>query len=370
MKKFLLIASAFVLANTGMVKAQNAQHLALYEEFTGENCPPCASSNPGLWTLAEANTSKMLLLKYQTDIPSATNPNGIYNKTNAQTNFVPTRISYYSTPFAPYGRLDGIILQGTSNPGHVAWLTQARIDSVYNLSAGLAIQVVSFKFSKNNDSIYATVKITAPAAFAPSGANLKLRAGFIQTLNYSAAADAGSTHLCGTNGETVFENVIRQMLPDAGGTAIPSSWTANQSQTVTLAAKLMSHITLKAHDETPFFAVWVQNETDKRVVNAARSLGNDFPTNVPTAENGINSVSIYPNPATSYATIKVDLAKSTPMQLTVRDAIGRLVYTQSEVNMTAGSHEITISTQGYAAGIYKVTINSNIGSTTQGLSIQ
>src|SRR3954468_20170729 len=45
--------------------------MSLYEEFTGENCPPCAATNPGLNTLLAANATKVIPIKWQVPIPSA-----------------------------------------------------------------------------------------------------------------------------------------------------------------------------------------------------------------------------------------------------------------------------------------------------------
>src|ERR1700745_573259 len=106
MKKLVLSLAAFaVFTENGQ------QRLALYEEFSGENCGPCAQANPGLWTLISGNPTKALLIKYQSPIPSA---GPIYNLYKTVTN---ARMSYYSVPFAPYGRLDGTGLgTGTAAP--------------------------------------------------------------------------------------------------------------------------------------------------------------------------------------------------------------------------------------------------------------
>lgn len=58
----LLAASFFASGQTRM---------SLYEEFTGENCGPCAATNPGLNTLLNANASQVIAIKWQVPIPSA-----------------------------------------------------------------------------------------------------------------------------------------------------------------------------------------------------------------------------------------------------------------------------------------------------------
>src|SRR5690606_4276773 len=88
MKKLLLAFSAATLT----AAAVNAQsRMALYEEFTGENCGPCATYNPNFEALllSSGNAGKIILIKYQSPIPSA---GPIYNQYKTVTN---NRISYY-----------------------------------------------------------------------------------------------------------------------------------------------------------------------------------------------------------------------------------------------------------------------------------
>ena len=204
------------------------QHLALYEEFSGENCGPCAASNPALNTLLAANLSKVLLIKYQSPIPSA---GPIYNAYTTVTN---ARLSYYSVPFAPYGRLDGTVQGlGQTSPGHIGYLTQSIIDAAAATPAPFTI-TVSHQWTTNGDSVRATVNLTTPGAYAPSGANLKLRIALIEHLQYPTAP--------GTNGETEFHNVVREMYPTAGGTQLANAWTAGQSQTITIKGRVPAYV--------------------------------------------------------------------------------------------------------------------------------
>lgn len=243
----LVLATALVALGTTALHAQN--RLALYEEFSGENCAPCAASNPALNVLLGNNTSKVLLIKYQSPIPSA---GPIYNAYTTVTN---ARLSYYSVPFAPYGRLDGTI-QGTgSSAGHVNYLTQADINNASSLTAPFSA-TVSHQWIANGDSVRATINLSALAAYAPAGANLKLRVALIEHLRYATAP--------GTNGETEFHNVVREMYPNAAGTQLPNSWTAGQTQTITLKGRVPSYVDKAAANESRL-VVWVQNDTDKSV---------------------------------------------------------------------------------------------------------
>jgi hypothetical protein len=255
MKKLLLMLSAAVVTSV----AANAQsRLCLYEEFSGENCGPCAAANPGLWTLLSGNTSKAILIKYQSPIPSA---GPIYNQYKTVTD---ARLLYYSVPFAPYGRLNGTKLgSGTaapSSPGHVANLTQTDIDNDYNAGSPFSMSI-THTWNATGDSVTANVSITANSAFAPSGANLKLRIAIIEHLVYASAP--------GTNGEKDFHNVVREMVPNATGTQLPNSWTASQTQTYTIKGRVPAFVD-KSNNEVRLVA-WIQNDADKSIPQAAQS---------------------------------------------------------------------------------------------------
>src|SRR4051812_5283975 len=68
MKKSLLI---LLLAVTAAFRAQTPR-MSLFEEFTGETCPPCAATNPGLnaLLLSPVNEKKIIAIKWQVPIPS------------------------------------------------------------------------------------------------------------------------------------------------------------------------------------------------------------------------------------------------------------------------------------------------------------
>ena len=66
MKNVLLFSLTFFIS-TGLFA--QTQRVVLYEEFSGENCGPCAAVNPGLNDFVEQYGSDVILLKYQTNIP-------------------------------------------------------------------------------------------------------------------------------------------------------------------------------------------------------------------------------------------------------------------------------------------------------------
>jgi hypothetical protein len=82
----------------------------LYEEFSGENCAPCAAINPDVNDFMETHDGEVILLKYQTNIPSA---GPLYNQNKLEVN---SRKSYYAVNSAPQGRQDGVTVGGDPHP--------------------------------------------------------------------------------------------------------------------------------------------------------------------------------------------------------------------------------------------------------------
>lgn len=259
MKKGLLLLGSFIT----LAGVANAQKLALYEEFSGENCAPCAALNPDLMTLLNANPTKVLLVKYQSPIPSA---GPIYQQNTVD---VQNRMQYYNVPFAPYGRLNGVVVGTGANAGNIALTTQAMIDAA-------AAETTPFSLAIGTPVVTGTtftVPVTITANAAANYSNLKLRAALLEDLEFATPP--------GTNGETEFHHVMRKMYPNANGTQVQSSFTANQTQVINVTGTIPSYISGESAER--LFAVWLQNDDNKVVLQSAKS------SSLPGAINAIAS---------------------------------------------------------------------------------
>jgi len=250
MKKIYTLL-AFALT-TSAIFAQS-QRMQLFEEFTGENCGPCAQTNPALNALLhdEANETKIVAIKYQSPIPSA---GPIYNSYKVPTD---SRIAYYGVNSAPNGRHNGQLFATSTNaPGHPGYFSQEDIDGQNGATSPFDL-TVTHQISPNYDSIYVTVH--AKATGAVSG-DLKLRVAVIENL-------ITFTTPPGSNGEKVFEDVCRKMLPDPNGSAMPAAMAVNDEFDVTFAWKLD-----KIYDLTEVAVVaFIQDDNTQDVHQAAKS---------------------------------------------------------------------------------------------------
>lgn len=246
MKKLLLLGG-FTFMTLGL-SAQ--QRLSLYEEFTGENCPPCANLNPGLMATVN-NHDEVLIIKYQVPIPTG-GPIYAQNTADAQ-----ARMSYYSVNFAPYGRLDGkIVGEGFSSAGNVAYTSHEMLEAAYNQPTTIDVSIVGYDRTLGSNTVTFDVEVTSTVA--QDFTNAVLHVALIENLIYNTSP--------GTNGETEFYNVVRKMYPNAQGQAIQGSFTANQTQSFTITAELPSYVDPNNPDLR--FVAFVQDNTNKKVLNA------------------------------------------------------------------------------------------------------
>ena len=90
------------------------------EEFTQASCPPCAVTNPGFNALLDANSDKIVSIKYQTSWPGF-DPMNLHNPTQVQ-----TRVTYYNVTGVPNAEEDGNAFND-----HPGVFEQSDIDSRY-----------------------------------------------------------------------------------------------------------------------------------------------------------------------------------------------------------------------------------------------
>ena len=253
MKKTLL--TLFAAALTGVAFAQ-APRMQLYEVFSGENCPPCASANPTTKALLDANTANIIGLKYQVPIPSA---GPIHNQNTVDPN---ARRSYYGITSAPNARHDGT----TIGNGHSLNLTQALITARQSVTSPFTVQL-EHAINATWDSI--SINMTITAAQAVTSGTWFARIALVEKhMSYPTPP--------GTNGETDFYDVTRRMYPNATGTALPSTWTNGQVQVVTINAPLPTFIRDAAEIRVIAF---VQNDITKEIAQAARTNPQPVPLN-------------------------------------------------------------------------------------------
>lgn len=81
---------------------------------------------------------------------------------------------------------------------------------------------------------------------------------------------------------------------------------------------------------------------------------------IQTVNNGLNSIQVYPNPASDYATIDIAVAQEGNAVIRVYDLSGKLVFTENLGRVSEGQYTYRLNCQNFRHGMY--LINMNIGS--------
>jgi hypothetical protein len=268
MKKKLLTLSASLIA--ALVLAQTPR-LSLYEEFTGETCPPCAATNPGLNAILSSpnNTPNIVAIKWQVPIPSApSNTWSLYQTNKVEINW---RYSTYGYGInsAPSGRIDGqsqTVFGAISD--HPAYMSDGIIATAQSYTSAFSL-TMDRAWDATCSSVNLTVNITASANFTATGA-LVFRTVMIERLIQFSVQP-------GTNGEKIFEDVAIKSFPSIqNGVAMASTWITGQSQTFTLNCPIPSYTRKK---EEIAFVGFIQDDGNRQVAQAVladrQALPND-----------------------------------------------------------------------------------------------
>lgn len=266
-----LMALGFSIASFGQ-----ATRLVLAEEFTQASCGPCASQNPAFNALLDANPTKIIDIKYQTSWPGF-DPMNLQNPNEVQ-----TRVNYYGVTGVPNAFIDGggIANDCGAYPNAPACLSQSEIDAAYNTSSPIAVTVTH---TMSADLTSATVDVTVTnvgsSTFTSNG-NMYLRLVLVEEEIIFPTPP-------GSNGEADFYGVMRKMVPNATGTALPSSMTAGQQWSNQFTVPMPSYI--YNYGQIAFVA-FVQSDGNKMVHNAAHSAALPVPSGFADAATGNASV--------------------------------------------------------------------------------
>ena len=253
----------------GLNLVAQTPRMSLYEEFTGETCPPCASANPPLNLLlaSPTNTPKIVAIKWQVPIPSApSNTWSLYQTNKVEIDWRWKSVAnggYGYIPAinsAPSGKIDGEAptVFGAAS-AHPANLNNNVISTAQSFTSAFSISV-SRAWDASCSSINLTVSIAATANFTAVGA-LKFRTVMVENIIDFPTAP-------GSNGEKHFEDVAIKSFPTLqSGISMASNWIVNQTQTFTLNCPIPSYARKK---EEIAFVGFIQDDGNQRVAQAVR----------------------------------------------------------------------------------------------------
>ena len=285
MKKFyiaLLLLTSIVLLRTDVTNA--GDRMMLIEAFTSSTCPPCATNNPVLEAfLSSSDPERISSISYHMSWPSPGNdPMYLYNTIENT-----ARRNYYGVNSIPQARFDGIITIGSG-------YSQAIFQSHYNARKDILSPVtIILSDSTYGDSVLVRALVYCETLI--SNPSVKVHLAVIEKhIHYSTPP--------GTNGETDFYNVMRNMLPTANGTTVTlypgmtkvieerywmdPLWQANQIEVVAFVQASDKEILNTAKKTLNFTLL---SNPAYQVVNQGQSGSRDYQIIIPHVASGYNS---------------------------------------------------------------------------------
>ncbi|MBC7865797.1 MAG: T9SS type A sorting domain-containing protein [Bacteroidia bacterium] len=291
----------------------------LMEVFTSATCGPCVAGNLNMENNVIPNISNYTVIKYQQNFPGAGDP---YQTTEATNR----RSTYYSISSIPRMEIDG---QWDGN------------------AAGLSVPIYNSYAAEPAFVEIAITNATYNGTIVQVDATIKPLINFNGT-NYSyhvVVIEKSTTGNVATNGETIFHNVMMDMIPTETGTAagaLTALNTINVSKSADMAGTFVEDITdLKA-------VVFLQSNSDKKILQSEWMDISQF-IGISENKNGESALfKLFPNPAQDF--VQLVFSNDANKNIEITNVMGQVITNKNTADKT-----VTLSTSDLSAGIYFVT---------------
>jgi hypothetical protein len=307
--------------------------MSLVEHFTNSTLESCELSDAALDGIVQDFGLNMIDIQYHTSTPAG---DPFYDENPK----IPTaRLFYYGISAAPYTLIDG----GTKAEHRFdeskafdknAAIIQSLEDCIFDIRTESDISE-----SILNVNVYVTAQIELPLQ------EYSIRIAVIERV---------VDDVVGANGDTLFRNVVKAMLPGAAGTTVRRSWSPLNSFNVE-GQWGIQHVS----DESQLRIVaFIQNETTKEVYQAKLdTIGTSLGTGNPELpEHGAMAFVVYPNPASAMANVAFNDEMNRDVTIQLFNNMGKLVYS---VIVPAGTHLTEIPLEKYPGGLYLLRFLNN-----------
>jgi thiol-disulfide isomerase/thioredoxin len=314
----------------------------LVEQFTQASCPPCALYNPAFDLLLEENhaSGKVNALKYHTVWPGY-DPMYLQNPDE-----IDDRTAYYQILGVPSATVDGGFNFGVF-PGSIIDINQNYLDSLYAQPSIFKLDVTAISTNETDINVQVSVK-----SFATIAANTFTLRGALheKKVDFMGIPPGG-------NGETVFTDVVRKMLPDANGTLLPAMQ-EGQTLSYNFTIPFQDYYDVSQLNVTAF----VQDDEDQKVYQSE-----SIQLSVKTENAAImNRISLAPNPANEYLLVEIPNVENGTFTASLTDALGKkvgnsIVFTKNMQNialthLSNGVYFLNIYDKNVFLGMKKVVV--------------
>jgi hypothetical protein len=303
--------------------------MILIEHFTHALDTISTDADHVLNTFVQQNESGILDLQYHT----SGSPEDPFNMDNP--GVTATRQFYYSLSAVPYAIINGgsQIHQWIDYEINTLNENQIVIESLYDSDFNIEV-----KSMIQNNTLYTETVISAINDVPLT--ELSVRLAVIEPL---------VIYNGGENGDTVFRNVVKTMLPGAAGNTLYRTWNRNESLTLSEAWPIQNVYSIESLRVVAF----IQNETTKEIDQAAMDTRGIISSNNDPSGNINGPVTIYPNPANRHAFISFGKETLEDISLQIFDTFGKLLQT---VDVPRGTLKQELLIETIPSGIYLIKL--------------
>lgn len=213
-KKILALFSCLLFVN--ILNAQ--QNKILYEMFSEPSCKFCPRANHLIDSLTKENPDKLISVKFETNF---LNENDMNFQDSAE--ILWRYKKYYDV--SNQGAVPRGIFDGKKYMYCIPdFFTQQILDSIWTMPKPFFINL-SHSFKSDYDSVILKLKIK-------SNNTHNYQAGRLKARIFLTEDSIVFNEPPGTNGEKVFRNVLRKIIPDTGGIVLKNNWITNESDSM------------------------------------------------------------------------------------------------------------------------------------------
>jgi hypothetical protein len=330
-------ASGNAIGNNGIavddIRIAERNRMVLIEHFTNSSVPSSMQADSSLDQIAGNFQKSIIDVQYHTSNPS---DDPFYEDNPV----IPTtRQFYYGLSKVPYAMINGGINSRQRIDYDATTLDDKKVmvESLYDSDYRIRVQ------SMVSDSMfYAECIITALKDIPLTEISLRI-----------VVIENEINTITGTNGDNLFKNVVKTMLPGAAGSTFYRAWSKNDSLTV----REKWHMDKVYNPDNLHAVAFIQNENTKEIYQAAPDTrGIITAVSDPPVIHGNRLFTLNPNPAQGYTTIMFDKEPMYELTLELYSSLGNLVYSSKIPRGRIRSEIITAPLQN---GIYLVRISSN-----------
>ena len=323
----------------------------MLEVFTSSTCGPCVQGNINLATVLSNYPEQFSLLKYQMSWPGNGDP--YFTQEGYD------RRVFYGVNSVPRLEIDGGFDANPSGMTNQDFDDFAAIPSFTSLSANYSIGGQSVD-----------VSITIDPLENMNSNNLTLYTGIFEFLTYNNSS---------TNGEIEFSNVMKKMLPDAGGYSI-NPLQAGVQVIENFSFTFQGNYPLPADANTPInhmlnhsvedfenlgVVVWIQDDITKEILQSTTA---SLVTDVNGDLSSASKIMIFPNPTRDIATVAFQGLENSELQIKVINLLGEMVISE-RFTSSSNLDYYNLNVSKLNSGIYNVLLISNGDITTKQLQI-